>query len=103
MNRPLKLSTRFRDWLESSGNEPDYLGRLTAAFNPAAVEGLMCRTLVSVAWDGTLYDCDFNQAAVLPLGGARCHVRELHARPEAGTPIVTGRHCFACTAGAGFT
>lgn len=94
---------RFKTWLEQSGNEQDYLGKLTAAFNPQAVDGLMCRSLVSVAWDGVLYDCDFNQAAGLPLGGRRRHIDEMDGPPEAGSPIATGRHCFACTAGAGFT
>lgn len=94
---------RFKVWLEQSGNEQDYLGKLTAAFNPQAVDGLMCRSLVSVAWDGVLYDCDFNQAAELPLGGVRRHVNEMDGPPEAGCSIATGRHCFACTAGAGFT
>jgi radical SAM/Cys-rich protein len=94
---------RFKSWLEQSGNEQDYLGKLTAAFNPQAVDGLMCRSLVSVAWDGTLYDCDFNQAAELPLGGVRRHINEMDGPPETGSAIATGRHCFACTAGAGFT
>jgi radical SAM/Cys-rich protein len=94
---------RFRSWLQSSGNEPEYLARLTAAFNPLAVPGVMCRSLVSVAWDGFLYDCDFNQAAALPLGGNRRHVSEMAGPPEPGSPIATGPHCFACTAGAGFT
>ncbi len=94
---------RFRSWLEQSGNEPGYMAKLTAAFNPGAVEGLMCRSLVSIAWDGTVYDCDFNQAAEFPLGGARRHVSEMGGAPAAGSTIATGRHCFACTAGAGFT
>ena len=94
---------RFRTWLQASGNEREYLERLTAAFNPQAVAGVMCRSLVSVAWDGCLYDCDFNQAAGLPLGGERRHVSELAGPPAAGSPIATGVHCFACTAGAGFT
>ena len=94
---------RFKTWLEQSGNEQDYLGKLTAAFNPQAVDGLMCRSLVSVAWDGVLYDCDFNQAAELPLGGVRRHINEMNGPPETGSAIATGRHCFACTAGAGFT
>ena len=94
---------RFRTWLEQSGNAQDYMGKLTAAFNPQAVDGLMCRSLVSVAWDGILYDCDFNQAANLPMGGVRRHINEMDGPPEAGSAIATGRHCFACTAGAGFT
>jgi len=94
---------RFKSWLEQSGNKQDYLGKLTAAFNPQAVDGLMCRSLVSIAWDGVLYDCDFNQAAELHLGGVRRHINEMAGPPETGSAIATGRHCFACTAGAGFT
>lgn len=94
---------RFRKWLEKSGNFDDYLGSLREAFNPCTIDGLMCRHLVSVAWDGTLYDCDFNLAAGLPLGGERKHVSQLQQRPEAGAAIATGEHCFACTAGSGFT
>lgn len=94
---------RFRQWLQRSGNFDSYLASLREAFNPCTVEGLMCRQLVSVAWDGSLYDCDFNLAADLPLGGERQHVSQLQQRPPTGAPIATGEHCFACTAGSGFT
>ena len=94
---------RFRVWLEASGNYEGYMLKLARSFNPCTVEGLMCRSLVSVAWDGTLYDCDFNIAAGLPLGGAPLHVSTLETLPEAGVPIATGDHCYACTAGSGFT
>ena len=53
--------SRFLEWLEASGNLEDYMDRLVNAFNPGAVEGLMCRNTLSVGWDGRLYDCDFNQ------------------------------------------
>jgi radical SAM/Cys-rich protein len=94
--------SRYLEWLESSGNLADYLAKLVHAFNPVAAAGVMCRTMVSVGWDGTLYDCDFNQMLALPLAaGAPRHVAELDlARLEART-IVTARHCFGCTAGAG--
>lgn len=94
---------RFRQWLQRSGNFDSYLASLREAFNPCTVEGLMCRQLVSVAWDGSLYDCDFNLAADLPLGGERQHVSQLQQRPPTGAPIATGEYCFACTAGSGFT
>ncbi len=94
---------RFRHWLQASGNLEPYLARLAGSFNPCTVAGLMCRSLVSVGWDGTLYDCDFNLAQGLPLGGRRQHVSELTGPPPPHTPIVTGDHCFACTAGTGFT
>ena len=93
---------RFGRWLEQTGNLTPYMDRLTAAFNPETIPGLMCRSLISISWDGTLYDCDFNLAAGLPHTGERIHVTaatDLLRR----TPIVTGDHCYACTAGAGFT
>ncbi len=94
---------RFADWLESSGNLEPYVEKLQNGFNACTLDGLMCRTLVSVAWDGSLYDCDFNQAADIPLGGKPTHISELEGLPERGTAIAVGEHCFACTAGSGFT
>jgi len=94
---------RFRQWLLQSGNLDSYLQRLATRFNPCAVEGLMCRTLVSVSWDGTLYDCDFNLAQDLPMGGKRAHVSHMKGLPDPGSPIAVGDHCYTCTAGAGFT
>jgi radical SAM/Cys-rich protein len=94
---------RFRQWLQQSGNLESYLQRLASSFNPCAVEGVMCRSLVSVSWDGTLYDCDFNLARDLPMGGKRTHVSLMKGPPEPGSPIAVGDHCYTCTAGAGFT
>jgi radical SAM/Cys-rich protein len=94
---------RFRDWLTVSGNLEGYLRQLADGFNPCTVGGLMCRTMVSVSWDGVLYDCDFNIARSLPLGGARRHVSSAAGAPQSGRAIATGDHCFACTAGSGFT
>ena len=94
---------RFREWLETSGNLEGYLAKLHDAFNSCALEGVMCRSLVSVNWDGNLYDCDFNLAAGLPLGGEPLHVSSLDGPPAEGSPISIGDHCYACTAGSGFT
>lgn len=94
---------RFRQWLEKSDNLREYLDKLAANFNRCAIEGLMCRTLVSVSWDGYLYDCDFNLARGLYLGGQRMHVSEMSSPPEEGQPIIVADHCYTCTAGAGFT
>lgn len=94
---------RFLDWLDRSDNLRNYMEKLIGGFNPCTVDGLMCRNLVSVAWDGTLYDCDFNLAAGLPLSGQRIHISELDSIPEKGQPIAVGEHCYACTAGSGFT
>lgn len=94
---------RYRTWLEQSGNLGHYFKALFDRFNPAAVEGLMCRSLISVSWDGTLYDCDFNIAAGFPHGSAKVHVSSMTGYPGEGAMIATGDHCYACTAGAGFT
>ncbi len=94
---------RFRDWLIESGNLDGYLARLADKFNPCALDGVMCRTLVSVDWNGRLYDCDFNLAAGIPLGGNQVHVSEMAAKPEPGSLIAVGDHCYTCSAGAGFT
>ena len=79
------------------------MGLLVNHFNPATVEGLMCRHLISVGWDGGLYDCDFNQMLDLPIGarGARTIWEIDDVRTFTDEPIVTGAHCFGCTAGAG--
>lgn len=94
---------RFRTWLESSGNLDAYRAKLETAFNPGTVVGLMCRSIMSVDWDGSLYDCDFNIAAGLPMGGVKRHISLLEALPEVGAAIAGGDHCYACTAGSGFT
>jgi radical SAM/Cys-rich protein len=93
---------RFLEWLQDSGNLQAYLQRLVNAFNPAAVDGLMCRNTLSVGWDGRLYDCDFNQMLELELqGGAGAHIRDFDEAAWQRRRILTARHCFGCTAGAG--
>ncbi len=94
---------RYRQWLIKSGNYDAYMNRLASQFNPCAVDGLMCRALVSISWDGYLYDCDFNLARGLFLGGQKVHVSEMPGPPATGTPISTADHCYTCTAGTGFT
>jgi radical SAM/Cys-rich protein len=94
---------RFRRWLDTSGNLKHYMDKLYSSFNPCAVEDLMCRTLVSVSWDGYLYDCDFNLARGLFMGGLKIHVSEMEGPPEHDNHIATSDHCYTCTAGAGFT
>jgi radical SAM/Cys-rich protein len=93
---------RFLDWLQRSGNLEAYMQKLVQAFNPAAVGGLMCRNTLSVGWDGRLYDCDFNQMLdleiALPDGP---HISKYDEASWHSRPIVTARHCFGCTAGAG--
>ncbi len=94
---------RFRQWLEQSGNLGRYLQKLATSFNPCAIEGLMCRSLISVSWDGYVFDCDFNQAADLYMGGKKTHISDMKELPEPGEPIAVSHHCYTCTAGAGFT
>ncbi len=94
--------SRFLDFLLESGNYERYMERLVNAFNPAAAEAVMCRNTLSVGWDGQLYDCDFNQMLEDTVGfGAPTHVRDFSADLLAKRRIVTGLHCYGCTAGAG--
>lgn len=96
--------SRFLEWLLERGQLAEYLERLTNAFNPGAVAGLMCRNTLSISWDGRLFDCDFNQMleleAVLP-DGARATVHDVDVAALARRRVVTDRHCFGCTAGQG--
>jgi len=94
--------SRYLQYLIDSGNLQGYMDRLVSAFNPAAVDGLMCRFTLSVGWDGRLYDCDFNQMIDLPTADGAPHtIFDATAALLAGRPIVIGPHCFGCTAGAG--
>ena len=98
-NMPIK---RFLDYLRRSGNEERYMRKLIEAFNAGAVEGLMCRNLVSVDWMGRLYDCDFNQMLGLSVSGELPQtLSDFEPEKFARRRIVTGEHCFGCTAGAG--
>ncbi len=98
-NMPIR---RFLTDLVRHGNYDRYMEKLVQTFNPATVEGLMCRTLLSVGWDGMLYDCDFNQMLEMPINhGLPQHIRNLDAFLLAQREIRTGTHCFGCTAGSG--
>jgi radical SAM/Cys-rich protein len=98
--------SRFAQQLNKWGSYADYMGLLVNHFNPATAAGLMCRTLVSVGWDGRLYDCDFNQMLEIQLGvGNEDRALTIWDVDDLGrladAPIATGAHCFGCTAGAG--
>lgn len=102
--------SRFLEYLLASNNYAEYMDTLVKAFNPAAIEGLMCRNTISVSWDGYLYDCDFNQMLDLPLElgapvpdqpTARPHLDQLDWALLAQRQIVVNQHCYGCTAGAG--
>ena len=95
---------RFGSTLVSKGQFHGYMQLLKRAYQPQNLETVMCRSLVSVDWQGELYDCDFNQMLGLParLGAsARPHLRELLKHDAAGTSIRVADHCFGCTAGQG--
>ena len=94
--------SRYLEFLLASGNLQAYMERLVGAFNPATVDALMCRSTLSVGWDGRLYDCDFNQMidmAVAP--DTPQTIFDATVPGLAGRRIAVGRHCFGCTAGAG--
>jgi radical SAM/Cys-rich protein len=94
--------SRFLEFLVESGNYAGYMERLANAFNPAAAAGVMCRSTLSVGWDGTLYDCDFNQMLDLPVDpGAPAHIRDFDPVRLHQRHIVTRNHCYGCTAGSG--
>jgi len=96
--------SRFLEWLQSSGNLERYMELLVNAYNPGTLNGLMCRNTLSVGWDGRIYDCDFNQMLELDAryaDGRGAHIRDFDPQKLAGRSIVTARHCFGCTAGAG--
>jgi radical SAM/Cys-rich protein len=96
--------SRYLEWLQTSGNLQRYMEILVRAFNPSTVSGLMCRNTLSVSWDGRLYDCDFNQMLDLSIvgdDGAPMRVPDVDTDALSLRRIVTDRHCFGCTAGAG--
>ncbi len=98
-NMPIK---RFLHELERDGRLDDYMQLLVDHFNPQAAKGVMCRNLVSVGWDGGLYDCDFNQMLGIELGRARTTLWDIERLDEIETrPIAFAQHCYGCTAGAG--
>jgi radical SAM/Cys-rich protein len=98
-NMPIQ---RFGSTLISKEQFADYMALLEGAHRPDNLDGVMCRTLVSVDYDGYLHDCDFNQMLKLPLGGAgRAHLRDLLDNDLEGRRIRVAGHCFGCTAGQG--
>jgi len=95
---------RFKDFLIRSNNLNKYTDKIKSAFNPDTLEDIMCRRLISIGWDGTLYDCDFNQILGLTVD-INCpdHIRDFNYGLLAERRIMTDNHCFACTAGQGST
>ena len=94
--------SRFLDYLISSGNYETYMEKLVEAFNPAAVDHVMCRNTLSVGWNGFLYDCDFNQMLSMKVEGeAPQHVSDFDLKPLLDRKIQLNQHCYGCTAGSG--
>jgi radical SAM/Cys-rich protein len=108
--------SRYLEWLLEKGQVEAYLERLVSAFNPAAIDGLMCRNTLSVSWDGRLFDCDFNQMlemeadvdaqrpearGTLVKDTDRMHVRDFDLAAWQARSVRVARHCYGCTAGAG--
>lgn len=93
--------SRFLDYLIASGNYEDYMYNLVEAYNPVAVQNVMCTNTLSVSWDGYLYDCDFNQMLELPVNSSVKHISEYNEELLEGRNIAISQHCYGCTAGAG--
>ncbi|RPD48570.1 radical SAM/Cys-rich domain protein [Hymenobacter sediminis] len=94
--------SRFLEYLLESGNYESYMQKLVAAYNPVAAANVMCRSTLSIGWDGQLYDCDFNQQLDLPVApGAPQHIRDFEEARLQERAIVVNQHCYGCTAGAG--
>jgi len=89
------------DYLLASENYEDYMIALVDAFNPMAVDKVMCTNTLSVGWDGWLYDCDFNQMLGLKVNGKLKHIGEYNEEILQDRDIVISQHCYGCTAGAG--
>ena len=93
--------SRYLDYLIASENYEDYMHQLVEAYNPMAVENVMCTNTLSVSWDGYLYDCDFNQMLKLPVNSKIKHISDFNEELLEGRNIVISQHCYGCTAGAG--
>ena len=99
-NMPIQ---RFGSTLISKGEFEDYMALLKQSFSPANLETVMCRNLVSIDWQGFVYDCDFNQMLDLPLqqGQKKIHISQLQVNAMQDHPVVIADHCYGCTAGQG--
>lgn len=93
--------SRFLDYLIKSENYEAYMEKLIERFNPVAAQNVMCRNTISVSWDGYLYDCDFNQMLDMPVDSPQFKVHNFDTELLQQREIVTNKHCFGCTAGAG--
>jgi radical SAM/Cys-rich protein len=98
-NLPVK---RFAAWLKRNGELEKYYQLLVENFNPKSLDGLMCRSTLSISWDGRLFDCDFNQMMGMRAGGSASSLDSIVSLDSFSSgSIATASHCFGCTAGAG--
>jgi len=93
--------SRFLDYLIETDNYETYMTELSNAFNPMTIDGLMCRSTISVSWDGYIYDCDFNQMLDLKSDVKGQHINDFDAVQLSKRTIKTNQHCYGCTAGSG--
>jgi len=93
--------SRFLDYLLQSSNYENYMEKLLAAYNPAAAANVMCRNILSISWDGFIYDCDFNQMLDMKVDCKAKHISQFNSEELQNRNIVVNQHCFGCTAGAG--
>ncbi|MDB4066934.1 arsenosugar biosynthesis radical SAM protein ArsS [Flavobacteriaceae bacterium] len=93
--------SRFLDYLLASENYEEYMYSLVEAFNPMAVENVMCTNTISVSWEGFLFDCDFNQMLGLKVDASATHISEFNTDILSDRNIRLSQHCYGCTAGAG--
>ncbi|HSJ11210.1 MAG TPA: arsenosugar biosynthesis radical SAM (seleno)protein ArsS [Gillisia sp.] len=93
--------SRFLEYLIASDNYEDYMYALVDAYNPQAIENVMCTNTISVGWDGWLYDCDFNQMLGLKVNSRVQHIKEYNEDLLNDREIIISQHCYGCTAGAG--
>ncbi len=97
-NMPIQ---RFGAVLLAKGQFNDYMNLLKQAYQPANLDQVMCRSLLSVDWQGYVYDCDFNQMLGMPVAGRNTHLRQLLEQLPESMPITVADHCYGCTAGQG--
>ena len=97
-NMPIK---RYREMLKRRNKLSDYMSLLIDNFNPAAAGSVMCKDLISIGWDGEIYDCDFNQMLEIPLGWKKQSIFSIQSLNDISKKIAFADHCFGCTAGAG--
>ncbi|WP_445757406.1 arsenosugar biosynthesis radical SAM (seleno)protein ArsS [Polaribacter sp.] len=93
--------SRFLDYLIASDNYEDYMTALVDAYNPVAVQNVMCTNTISLSWDGFLYDCDFNQMLNLKVASKIQHISDYNENELQNRNIIINQHCYGCSAGAG--